>query len=97
MGFLDKAKEVAEQAKGLAGEAAERAKQEAKELQLKRELGQAHEELGKVAFELAETGAIAHPELDPTVGRIRRIRSDIAELAEPDRSQPEAPSGADPL
>ena len=84
MGFLDKAKEVAgqaaAQAKELAGEAAGKAKQEAKELQLKRELGQAHEELGQVAFELAETGAIAHPELDPSVGRIRSLRRALDEL-----------------
>lgn len=84
MGFLDKAKEMAgqaaTQAKELAGEAAEKAKQEAKELQLKRELGQAHEELGKAAYGLVESGAISHPELEGGADRIRSLKQALAEL-----------------
>lgn len=81
---MDKAKaavgQAATQAKELAGEAAEKAKQEAKELQLKRELGQAHEELGKTAYGLVESGAISHPELQPGVERLRSLKQALAEL-----------------
>jgi hypothetical protein len=84
MGLLDKAKamagQAATQAKELAGEAAEKAKQEAKELQLKRELGQVHEELGRTTFDLVESGALTHPELGPTVERIRALRAQLSEL-----------------
>ena len=49
MGFLDKAKAAAEQA-------ASKAKETAGELQTKRELGQAYDELGRKAHELIERG-----------------------------------------
>ena len=51
MGFLDKAKAAAEQA-------AARAKEEYDELQLKRELGQAYDALGKATFELLDSGEL---------------------------------------
>ena len=49
MGFLDKAKAAAEQA-------ASKAKETAGELQTKRELGQAYDELGRTTFDLVESG-----------------------------------------
>jgi hypothetical protein len=53
MGFLDKAKAAAEQA-------AAKAKEGVQEVQTKRELGQAYEELGKTTFSLVEGGEISH-------------------------------------
>ena len=89
MGLMDKLKAGAEQAKDLAGaaagqakdlagEAATRAKEEARDLQLKRDLSQAYDDLGKAAFELAEQGALAHPDLEPHVSKIRALKDQLA-------------------
>ena len=85
MGFLDKAKNVAEQA-------TTKAKEGAQELQTKRELGNAYDELGKLAFELAEAGELTHARLADPVARIRTLR---AELANGD-GHVEAPASAGP-
>jgi hypothetical protein len=66
MGFLDKAKAAAEQA-------AARAKEGVEDVQIKKELFQAHNELGKTAFELIEAGEISHARLDPIAERIRSL------------------------
>src|SRR5438552_3734274 len=58
MGFLDKAKAVAEQA-------ATKAKEGVEDVQTKRELGQAYDELGKATFSLIESGDVSHPTLEP--------------------------------
>ena len=79
MGFLDKAKTAA-------GQAAAKAKEGVEEVQLKRELHQAQEELGRVAFELLESGAIQHERLQPIAERIRGINVRL----EADDEQPEA-------
>jgi hypothetical protein len=71
MGFLDKAKAAAEQA-------ATKAKEGVEDVQAKRELGQAYNELGKTAFELIESGGIAHASLEPTAGKIRTILEKMA-------------------
>ena len=91
MGFLDKAKAAAEQA-------ATRAKETAGELQTKRELGQAFDELGRRTFELVETGDVSSTTLDPLVERIRTLKAQL-EAREPvgaatSASSPE--SGDDP-
>ncbi len=84
MGFLDRAKEVAGQAavkgKELAGEAAQKAKEEAKELQLKRDLNNAYEGLGKAAFDLADQGQLTHDGLAAGVERIRSLRAELDAL-----------------
>jgi hypothetical protein len=68
MGLLDKAKAAAEQA-------AAKAKEGVEDVQMKRELGQAQSELGRVAFELVEAGEIAHARLDPPVAKIRELNA----------------------
>ncbi len=93
MGFLDKAKAAAEQA-------AAKAKEGVEDVQTKRELGQAHSELGKTAFELIESGEISHPRLETIAEKIRALNEraaggDVAmagaTAAEPDdSSQPPA-------
>jgi hypothetical protein len=64
MGFLDKAKQAAEQA-------AAKAKEGVEDVQAKRELSQAYTELGKRAHELVEKGELAHAELGDAVARVR--------------------------
>jgi cob(I)alamin adenosyltransferase len=93
MGFLDKAKAAAEQA-------AAKAKEGVDDVQTKRELSQAYNDLGKTAFELAEGGEITHPRLQTTVDKIRTLNAKAdgapagaaaGETAEPyDPTQPPA-------
>ena len=66
MGFLDKAKQAAEQATA-------KAKEGVGEVQVKRELSQAYNELGKIAFELVESNDIAHPRLETLAAKIRGL------------------------
>ncbi len=68
MGFLDKAKAAAEQAKVKAQEGVE-------QVQAKKETTQAYWDLGHKAYELSSSGAISHPELEPLVQRIRELES----------------------
>ena len=89
MGFLDKAKAAAEQA-------AAKAKGGVEDVQLKRELGQAYGELGKQAFELVESGALSHPDLEPTVARIQGLNEKLVEADEPTPDEPEAQDSDEP-
>jgi hypothetical protein len=89
MGFLDKAKAAAEQA-------AAKAKGGVEDVQLKRELGQAFDDLGKQAFELIESGALAHSELEPTVARIRVVKEKLAAAAESTPDEAEAQDSDEP-
>jgi hypothetical protein len=70
MGFLDKAKQAAEQA-------AAKAKEGVEEVQTKRELSQAYGELGKSVFELVENGEISDPRLDASVEKITTLRAKL--------------------
>ena len=72
MGFLDKAKAAAQQA-------TEKAKEGVSDVQTKRELGQAHDELGKKTFDLAESGAVKHPEIDAIVAKIKELKAKLEE------------------
>ncbi len=73
-GFLNKAKQAAEQA-------VTKTKEGVEDVQQKRELSQAYHELGKTAFELVGQGAIVHPELDATVAKIKELNEKLAEPA----------------
>ncbi len=66
MGFLDKAKSAA-------GQAAAKAKEGVEDVQHKRELSQAEAQLGKVAFELVESGQLEHERLRPLAERISAL------------------------
>jgi len=93
MGFIDKLKagageaadlagQAAGQAKELAEKTASRAKQEARELQLKRDLNDAYDELGRTAFELWEAGEIKSPLLESRAGRVKSLRDQVDELGQ---------------
>jgi hypothetical protein len=71
MGFLDKAKAAAEQA-------AQKAKETAEEVQTKRELGQTYGDLGKTAFDLIESGALRHEQLEPLAAKVRELQAKLA-------------------
>ena len=79
MGFLDKAKQAAEQAKSAAEKAADRANEAVEDVQTKRELTKAYAELGETAFKLADAGAISHPELEAQVVRIRELQAKLVD------------------
>ena len=66
MGLLDKAKAAAV-------EATAKAKEGVEDVQLKRELSQAYNELGKIAFELVEGNDISHPRLETVAEKIRAL------------------------
>lgn len=88
MGFLDKAKAAAQ-------EATAKAKEGVEDVQLKRELSQAYNELGKVAYELHEGSEIAHPRLSAVAEKIRGLHERdngdaVASGAAADPSQPPA-------
>ena len=87
MGFLDQAKAAAEQA-------VSKAKETAGELQTKRELGQAYDELGRTTFDLVESGEVAATPLEPLVERIRTLKAQLEASA--DASEEPAESEAEP-
>ena len=66
MGVLDKAKAAAV-------EATAKAKEGVEDVQVKRELSQAYNELGKVAFELVQSNEITHPRLETLAEKIRAL------------------------
>ena len=70
MGFLDKAKQAAQ-------DASTKAKEGVADVQAKRDLGKAYGELGEKAYELADRGDLTHPELTEIVGRIRNLKAEI--------------------
>jgi hypothetical protein len=76
MGFLDKAKAAAEQA-------ATKAKEGVQEVQTKRELSQAYEELGKTTFLLADSGDVSHEGLTALVNKIRTLKAQVEQEGEP--------------
>lgn len=69
MGFLDKAMAAAEQA-------TTKAKDSVEEVQAKRNLQHAYEDLGRTAFELIEAGEISHERLAPLADEVRRVRAE---------------------
>ncbi|MGZ4415057.1 MAG: hypothetical protein ACXVRZ_11905 [Gaiellaceae bacterium] len=89
MGLLDKAKAAAEQA-------AAKAKEGVDDVQTKRELGQAYNDLGKTAYELIVGGDIADPRLEEGAQKIRTLRERVEGGGAPpapesyDSSQPPA-------
>ena len=77
MGFLDKAKQAAQ-------DASAKAKEGVADVQTKRDLGKAHAELGEKTYELVERGDLTHPELTSIIDRIRGLKAQIdAEQSEP--------------
>ncbi len=75
---------------------ATKAREGVEELQTKHELSQAYGELGRKTAELVESGAVSHPDLTPTVDRIRELKAQLeAESAGAPAAEPE-PSAEPP-
>ncbi len=72
MSLFNKAKQAAEQAAAKAREGVE-------DVQQKRELSQAYNELGKTAFELLESGEISSAKLEGAAAKIRDLNEKLAE------------------
>jgi hypothetical protein len=89
MGLLDKVKSQAEQA-------ATKAKEGVHDVQVKRELGQVYDELGKLAFELVDAGEIAHDRLTPLVVKVRDLQAQIEEHAPVEQVEEEPPVAEGP-
>ena len=56
---------------------ATRAKEGVEELQTKHELSQAYGDLGRATAELAESGAVSHPDLSARVEKIRALKAQL--------------------
>ena len=95
MGLLEKAMAAAT-------EAAIKAKETAEELQVRKDLWQAYQDLGKRTFELVERGEIPAAGLEPLAEKVRTLKAqlDTAEPAgaaaaasppEEERHEPEPP------
>jgi outer membrane murein-binding lipoprotein Lpp len=69
--LLNEAKQAAEQAAAKAREGVE-------DVQQKRELSQAYNELGKTAFELIESGEISNARLEAPAAKVRTLNEKIA-------------------
>ena len=87
MGLLDKAKQAAEQA-------AAKAKEGVEDVQTKRELSQAYNDLGKSTYELIGSGEISNPRLDAAAAKITALTEKLAATGDGsdsyDSSQPPA-------
>lgn len=77
MGLLDKAKAAAEQA-------ATKAREGVEDVQTKRELSAAYNELGKTAFGLIESGDLSHPGLEAGADKVRTLLEKAADGDSPD-------------
>jgi hypothetical protein len=88
MKLFDKAKQAAEQA-------AVKAKEGVEEVQTKRDLSSAYNELGTKAFELIESGELDRADLQPLAERIRGLKAKLAEDGSTAAS-PAADPAADP-
>ena len=89
MGLLDKVKAQTEAV-------AAKAKEGVQDVQLKRELGQVHEELGKLAFELVEAKEITHERLAPLVTKVHDLTAQLAEHAPEETVEEEPPVATEP-
>lgn len=77
MGFLDKAMSAADQM-------ATRAREGVDEVQTKRSLSRAYEDLGRTAFQLIEENEISHPRLAAQADEIRALEAQMpGEPAQP--------------
>ena len=89
MGFLDKAKQAAEQA-------AAKAKEGVEDVQAKRELSQAYHELGKAAFELIESGDLSDSRLEAAAAKVRSANAKLEDDASMGNGSPGAAAPHDP-
>jgi hypothetical protein len=68
MGLMDKAKSMAERT-------ATKTREGVEDMKTKRELGETFDSLGKLTFELVESGEISHEKITPLVEKIKSLKA----------------------
>ncbi len=91
--FIDKVKASV---KSGAEQAATKAQVEFDRLSVRRELASAYEALGTKTFELAEKGAVSHPELSDLVQRVRELQTQLAAIGTESTPEPTPDSTPEP-
>ncbi len=91
MGFLDKAMAAADQA-------ATKAKEGLEDAQVKRDLAQSYNDLGRLTYSLYQRGEVSHPELEHLLQRVSELEGAAQGAAAPATAAPaaEAPATAPP-
>jgi hypothetical protein len=89
MGLLDRAKLAAEQA-------ATKAKEGVEDVQTKRDLNAAYNELGTKAFQLVDSGELTQPQFDDLVARIRSLKAKLDDDGGAAADAAEAPASSGP-
>jgi len=72
MGFVDRAKSVA-------GSASTKARDGVEDMKAKRELGETYDSLGKLTFDLVESGEISNEKVAPLVEKIKALQAALAD------------------
>ena len=71
MGFMDRAKNVAEKT-------ASKTREGVEDMKAKRELGETYDSLGKLVAELVESGEISNEKLTPLVEKVKALKVELA-------------------
>ena len=66
---------LVDRAKAAAGTASTKAREGVEDMKTKRELGETFDSLGKLAFELAESGEISNEKITPLVEKIKELQA----------------------
>ncbi len=72
MGFMDRAKNVAEKT-------ATKTREGVEDMKAKRELGETYDSLGKLVVELVEKGEISNEKLTPLVDKVKALKAELAD------------------
>ncbi len=72
MGFMDSAKNVA-------GKTAAKTREGVEDMKAKRELGETYDSLGKLTFDLVESGEISNEKVTPLVEKIKALKAELAD------------------
>jgi hypothetical protein len=70
MGFVDRAKAAA-------GTASTKAREGVEDMKAKRELGETYDSLGKLTFDLVESGEISNEKVTPLVEKIKALKTEL--------------------
>jgi len=68
---------LVDRAKSAAGTASTKAREGVEDMKMKHELGETFDSLGKLTFELAESGEISHEKITPLVEKIKTLKADL--------------------
>jgi hypothetical protein len=68
---------LVDRAKSAAGSASTKAREGVEDMKTKRELGETFDSLGKLTFELVESGEISHEKITPLVEKIKTLKADL--------------------